>query len=142
MQLIKFDPLKDFNSIEKEIDKMLKDGWNWVPELTQASALDVYEEDGNLITEVSLPQFKKEDIKVTVDGNGLEISASHSDKEESKKTSKRRYYRQETSQSYWRRVSLPPEAEWSKANAEFKDGMLNVKIPLDTSKTTKLLEIK
>ena len=142
MQLIKFDPLRDIQTIEDEIDTMLRDGWNWTPEVLPLSTLDMYEENNMLVSELALPQFKKEDIKVTIDSSGIEVAATHSDKEESKKSAGRRYYRRESSQNYWRRISLPAEAKWDSSEAEFKDGILSIKVPLDQSKSQKLLDIK
>jgi|GEM_PF-1308306 len=142
MQLIKFDPLRDVKTIEDEIESMLREGWSWSPVIAPLFALDMYEEDNTLVTEVALPQFKKKDIKVTVDSGGIEIAATHSSDEKSKKESARHYYRQESRQDYWRRINLPPEAEWAAASGEFKDGILSVKIPLNPSETTKSVDIK
>ena len=142
MQLIKFDPLRDVQTIEDEIESMLRDGWSWSPAIAPLFALDMYEEDNILVTEVALPQFKKDEIKVRVDSGGIEIAATHSSKDDQKKGAARRYYRQESRQDYWRRINLPPEAEWAAASGEFKDGMLTIKIPLNPSETTKSVDIK
>ena len=72
-----------------------------------ALALDVYEKDGKLKVEASLPGYKKEDVDVQVHDGILSIKAQRSEEhEEGAKGSK--FYRRERSWgSVSRRVALP-----------------------------------
>ncbi len=127
MQLVRYNPLRDLQKMERDLDKFWDSGWGLVPSIADSTTMDLYEEDGKLVAEVSLPNFKKEEVKVTADEGVLEISAEHQEKAEDK--DKRRYYFRESSNRYLRRVSLPEGAKTDKIEAEFKDGVLKVSMP-------------
>jgi HSP20 family protein len=126
--------------MEQDLDKLWENGWGMVPTVSEASAMDLYEEDGNLVAEVSLPNFKKDEVKVTTDEGVLEVTAEH--KEEQEKTSKRRYYFHESSNHYFRRVTLPEGVKTDKTDASFKDGVLKVTMPMQAAKKAKEITVK
>lgn len=139
MQLIKTSPLRELLDTEKEFRKILERSWNWAPALTETSVVDMYTEDDKLVTEVAVPDFKKEEITVTTTDEGLEISAEHKEKEEKKG---RHYLLRESSQSYWRRLGLPPEAKADKAKCTLKDGKLTIVMPLEKQKREKAIPVE
>jgi HSP20 family protein len=126
--------------MEQDLDKLWENGWGMVPTVSEASAMDLYEEDGNLVAEVSLPNFKKDEVKVTTDEGVLEVTAEH--KEEQEKTTKRRYYFHESSNQYFRRVTLPEGVKTDKTDASFKDGVLKVTMPMQAAKKAKEITVK
>ena len=130
MQLVNYNPTTDFKKMEKELDRFWENGWGILPAFTDMSTMDMYEEDGKLIAEVSLPNFKKDEIKVTKQQGVLEISAEHTEKKEDK--SKRRYYFRESNDKYLRRVALPEGVKDDKPEAEFKNGILKITMPAVT----------
>lgn len=140
MQLVKHSPSREMQRIERDLDKLWQTGWGIFPTFTEVSTMDLYQEDGNLIAEVSLPNFKKEEVKVKTDEGVLEVSAEH--KEEEKKKNKRQYYFHESSNSYFRRVTLPQGVKTDKADASFKDNVLRVTMPMTTSNKTKVVKVK
>lgn len=140
MQLVKYDPLREMQKMERDLGKLWQNGWGLFPTPTETSTMDLYEEDGNLVAEVSLPNFKKSEVKVATDGGVLEVSAEH--KEEEEKKGKRNYYFRESSNSYFRRVALPEGVKADKAEASFKDGSLKVTMPMTTQKKAKAITIK
>lgn len=140
MQLVRYNPFREMQKMERDLDNLWQNGWGVFPTLTEASTMDLYEEDGNLVAEVSLPNFKKEEVKVTTDEGVLEVTAEHKEKEEKK--GKRQYYFHESSDSYFRRVTLPEGVKADKANASFKDGVLKVTMPVTAPKKTKTVTVK
>jgi len=105
---------------------------------------DLYETDTEVIAEIDLPGVNKKDIKVNVTKDFIEVNAEkkHEVKEEDKKKG---MYRFERSYSgFCRKLPLPNNVDADKANAEYKDGVLKIKIPklkIEEQKK-KLLEIK
>lgn len=130
MQLIKYNPFHELQKMEQDMGRLWENSWNMFPALADTSAMDLYEENGNLVADVSLPNFKKDEINVTADEGVLEISAEH--KEEEEKKSKRRYFFHESRNQYFRRVTLPEGAQADKVDASFKDGTLKVTMPMAT----------
>lgn len=139
MQVVKYDPFRDMRKMERDMDKLWGNGWG-MSAIADTSAMDMYEEAGKLVAEVSLPNFKKDDVKVTADKGVLEVSAEHKEKEENK--GKRRYFFRESSNQYFRRAALPEGAKDDKADASFKDGVLKVTIPMTTQKKVKTIAVK
>lgn len=140
MQLVRYNPFRELQKMERDLDKLWENGWGMMPTLTEASAMDLYEENGNLVAEVNLPNFNKDEVKVTTDEGVLEISAEH--KEEEEKKGKRRYYFRESSNSYFRRVALPEGVKADKAEANFKNGVLKITMPTTTPKKAKTVAVK
>jgi HSP20 family protein len=105
-------------------------------------ALDVFEKDGFLKVEASLPGFKKDEIDVRVEEGVLAIRAHRStDHEEQNGNGK--YYRRERSWgSVSRRVALPGIVKDAPVDAELKNGVLSLSIPLPKQAEPKQIEIK
>jgi len=120
---------------------MLDQSWNSVPTFADVSSVDMYTEDGKLITKVALPDFKKNEIEVTAMSEGLEISAEHKEKE-GKEAANRRYLLRESSRSYWRCLSLPPEANTGDVKCALKAGKLTITMPMEEQKKTKPIKIE
>ena len=141
MQLVKYNPFRELLDTEKEINRLLSRGGSWMPSFTDISTVDMYVEKDKLFIEASLPQFKKDEIKVNATDDGLEISAEHEEKEE--KTEKdRQYILRESSQSYLRRLTLPEEANKDEIKCSFKDGKLTITMPVKEQAKTKTIKVE
>lgn len=140
MQVIKYNPLRELQKMEHDMEKFWENGWSLPGLFTDSAAIDMYEEDGKLFVELSLPNFKKEEISVTADDGVLEISAEHTEKEEKK--NKRRYLLRENSSQFLRRIVLPEGATGDKAEASLVNGKLTISMPIATKKPAKAISIK
>jgi len=90
-------------------------------------AVNIIEGDQYFIVEVAAPGILKEDFKVHVEKNILEISA---EKKEEKETGVRKYLRKEFNYSEFKRTfSLPSYVDAEKIKATHKEGVLTVEIP-------------
>lgn len=95
-------------------------------------ATDVYEKDGNIVTEMNIPGIDPEKVEISVEDNYLKISGS---REEEKETEEKDYYSKEIKRgSFTRTVALPASVKKEKAEAEYKDGLLKIVIPKDEKK--------
>lgn len=126
--------------LERDLDKLWENSWNPLPKFSEVSAMDMYEENGHLVAEVNLPNFKKNEVQVTTEEGVLEISAEHKEKEEDK--GRRHYLFRESSNQYLRRVTLPEGVKTEKTNATFKNGLLKVTMPIAATKRTKAIAVK
>lgn len=123
------------------IDDMFTSFWNnWPSVFSDSSALDMYEEEGKLHVKVSMPHFAKKDISLSADNGVLEISAENNDIEGEK--ADRHYYMRESSSQMLRRVNLPKDTDTKHVNAQFKDGILHVTMPLTKPKKPDKIKIE
>ncbi|MGP5165567.1 Hsp20/alpha crystallin family protein [Arthrobacter rhombi] len=89
--------------------------------------IDVYTDDGKaLVLEAHLPNFSEKEIEVSVHRGALVIQAERHGKQEDE--TKRFVVRE--SNSFYRSIELPEQANVKQATAEFADGVLRVAVPL------------
>ncbi|HTQ55118.1 MAG TPA: Hsp20/alpha crystallin family protein [Bryobacteraceae bacterium] len=94
--------------------------------------IEVREHDGSLDVTAELPGLKKEDIKVECTDEGILIEGERRQEREEARAG---YRHSERSYGHFSRmIPLPPGAETDKAKAEFKDGLLQVHVPIPESK--------
>lgn len=90
--------------------------------------LEVREQDNRLIVSADLPGLNKEDVKVEVTNEGLAIQGERRQEQEQRQGG---VYRSERSYGrFYRLIPLPEGAETDKAKADFKNGVLQVQVPL------------
>lgn len=105
-----------------------------------APLVDIAEDEKEYMVKVELPEIKKDQVKVTVDDGVLSISGERKFEKEEKN---KKYHRIERSYgSFLRSFSLPDGADGAKINAEFKDGVLVVRVPKTETAKTKAVEVK
>ena len=98
--------------------------------------VDIYEEEGNLLIIADIPGFSKEDVKVQVRGKQLILSGERKGKEEVKEE---QYYRFERYfDTFYRTIDLPMEVEADKAKAKFKEGTLEITVPIAGGETKEI----
>jgi HSP20 family protein len=93
---------------------------------------DVYEKDGALVFESELPGAKKEDINVKVEDGQLVISGETSRQDE---VARENFFRRgRRFGKFNRSFTLPEEVrELENIEAQFEDGILKVRVPLNKS---------
>jgi HSP20 family protein len=90
-------------------------------------AVNVIENNDHFRIEVAAPGMKKENFKIKVDGNLLEISA---EKQEEKEDTIENYTRREFAQSSFSRTfTLPDAINADKIAADYRDGLLKLILP-------------
>ena len=106
----------------------------WMP------VVDIAEDDKEYLITAELPEVKKDDVKVTVENGVLTITGERKfEKEENNK----KWHRVERSYgSFARTFALPDNGDAAKVNAEFKDGMLKVRIAKSEAARPKQIEVK
>ena len=123
--LLRLDPFRDF-------EDMLK-AWRMRPLFAEAAAgmpefkMDLKEDEKAYYLKADLPGMKKEEIKVTVDGNLVTIVAeTKAEKEEKGKAS---LYTERTYGRQVRSFTVRHDVDEAKAEATYKDGVLELTLP-------------
>jgi HSP20 family protein len=122
MTITRFDPFRSFFGDVYLRDEELTSRGNWVP------SVDIYETAGHdLIIKAELPDMNREDVEVIVENNTLTLKGTKNFpadvKEEQFRRVERRYG------SFVRSFTLPNTVDATKVSAEYKNGVLTVKLP-------------
>lgn len=105
-----------------------------------APLVDIAEDDKEYLLKVELPEVRREDVKVTVEGGTLTIAGERKAEKEEKG---RRFHRIERHYGRFERsFNIPEDAEPDKVTAEFKDGVLRVHLPKSEQARPKQIEVK
>jgi len=120
----RFDPMR---SIEEMMQEFGVTPWRG-KESAPMIKMDVSETEKDYTVKAEIPGCKKEDIKVSIDGNLVSISAETKSEQEEKKNGSvvrsERYYGQQ-----YRSFTLPQEVDDAKAEARYNDGVLELRLP-------------
>jgi len=90
--------------------------------------LDVSEDDQNYFVHADLPGVKKDDIRVSVNGNQVSISAEVKREKEDKKD-KNIVHCERYEGKVFRSFMLDSKVDEAKADAKFTDGVLELTLP-------------
>jgi len=102
--------------------------------------VDISEDDKEYVVKAELPEMKKEEIKINVLDDVLSISGERKYEKEEKG---KKYHRVERAYgSFVRSFTLPEDADGSKVSAEYKDGVLHVRLPKSEKARPKSIEVK
>jgi HSP20 family protein len=108
--------------------------FDWAP------TVDIAETAEEFQIKAELPEVKKEDVKVSVDNGLLRIEGERKQEKEEKG---KKFHRIERSYgSFLRTFTLPDNVDGGNVRAEFKDGILNVRLPKAEKAKPKAIEIK
>ncbi|AFS81780.1 heat shock protein Hsp20 [Candidatus Nitrosopumilus koreensis AR1] len=128
-----FDIDKSINNLKKEMEKAFSSfPTTMMPRISQTSC-DIIDEGKQFRVKMDVPGIKKNEIKLNVTENSLEISGEHKEESEEKK---KNFLTKERSQvSYYRTLPLSENIVASKVKAKLSDGVLDITLP--KSKPTK-----
>ena len=106
-----------------------------------APALDVVQDDGDLLIRAELPGVKREDVEITLHERVLTISGER--RAEEQREGSGYYVRERRYGLFKRSLMLPHDVEEGQISARFEDGVLEVRVPGGaTELTPKRIEIQ
>ena len=112
-----------FADTSSRSDEGLLSSGSWLP------PVDIYQNgEHELVLKAELPDLTREDIDITVDKGTLTIKGEKKFSSEVKEEQFRRIERQYG--AFSRSFSLPPSVDPSRVAAEYKNGVLTVKLPM------------
>lgn len=93
---------------------------------SRVPAVNISESENEFHIEVAAPGLKKDDFKISLDKNVLNISV---EKKKENTESNKKYNRKEFSySSFVRSFTLPESVDYSKIDAEYTDGVLKIAV--------------
>jgi HSP20 family protein len=114
MAIVRWDPFRDFG---------FTTGNSWVP------PVDIYQTgDHELVLKAELPDLSREEIDITVENFVLTLKG---EKKLAAEVKEEQFHHIERSYgSFSRSFSLPKTVDASKVSADYKNGVLTVRLPL------------
>jgi len=114
MTIVRWDPFRDFG---------FTTGNSWVP------PVDIYQTgDQELVLKAELPDLSREEIDITVENFVLTLKG---EKKVAAEVKEEQFHHIERSYgSFSRSFSLPRTVDASKVSADYKNGVLTVRLPL------------
>lgn len=143
-----WDPFRDLEDFEhrlastlgRAISKPNGDRTEAITTMDWAPLVEITEDDKEFLVKAELPGLKKEDVKVTVEAGVVTISGERKTEKEEKT---RKYHRVERAYGKFERsFALPDDADGAKVSADFKDGVLQVRLPKAEKPASKALDVK
>jgi len=129
MALIRWSPARELAGMEIDrLNRMFSDFYGdavvrgWVP------AVDIYQAaDGEMVIKAELPDFKREDISITIDNHVLTLAG---DRKLEESVAKDGFHRKERFHgSFSRSFTLPDTVDAGRVQASYKDGLLTIRLP-------------
>jgi HSP20 family protein len=141
--LTRFDPFSDLARLDpyRGLDEVFNQSL-LAPRLRATGMtprMDVRETDQAFIVKAEVPGVKKDDIKVSVDGNQVSISAQT--QQESEQKSENMLCTERSWGQYYRSFTLPQAVDDAQAKAEYHDGILELTLPKKSGGTAKSLAV-
>ncbi len=148
------DQWDEFRRFEEMMNRMFEEFWGRpsrrllpsgergeiLPSERRHPFMDVIETDKEVIATAEMPGLDKQDIKINLTEDRLEISAETKQKE--KKEEKGYVYKERRMGSYYRTISLPSTIDPDNSKASYKNGVLEIKMPKIEIKKKKPLKIE
>lgn len=141
-------PIVFSNTLDREFDHLLRNVFRTTDGATQpaltaepiGAALDVYEDDDRFEIWVDVPGLSRDDVKLELDAETLTIKgerpARAASANERHFRSTERWYG-----SFERKLTLPPVADASRAEAQLKDGVLKLVLPKRESSKPRQIKV-
>jgi HSP20 family protein len=103
--------------------------------------VDVAEKNGAYVVSAELPGVKKDDIQVTIDGAQVTLSAE-TRREKEVPQDERLLHTERSYGKVTRSFALPQEVDEGKAEAKFRDGVLELTLPKKAAASRKQISIQ
>jgi len=131
MAIIKFNPYREFNMLQDEMNRLFNSfargsDLQTLAEGTWAPVVDIYENKDEIMIDAEIPGVSQEDIQVSITNNILTIKG---EKKQHKEVKEENFHRVERSYGMFSRsFSLPASVKSDMVKATFKDGVLRISI--------------
>ena len=146
MSIIRWSPFRELEEIQSRLSRLFGERsargadeealffGDWAP------AVDIHETDKEYLIKADLPEVKKEDVKVELVDGVLTLQGER--KLEKEEKGKKFHKIERAYGKFVRLFAVPTEVDPTKVLAEFKDGVLNVRLPKSAEAKPRAFEVK
>lgn len=147
MSVMRWDPFRDLEQLERDMERL----WGgpvlrrlpWrrgeVPEMP-TPAVDMWETNDAVMVQVAMPGVRPEDLQVSVAEGTVTIKGEFRREQEQEGD---RWHRQEIQYgSYERSLTLPPYANTEQSEADYENGVLQLRFPKREAARSRQIPVK
>ena len=141
--LTRWEPMREMLSLREAMNQLFDDSFTRPLGMSAVSAIpamDMYEENDQVVVKAALPGLKAEDVQLSVTGDLLTLRGEFKPGAEPKgATYHLREYRYG---AFERSLRLPAEVQTDKARADFENGILTITLPKSEALKPRAINIK
>lgn len=141
--LTRWEPVREMMTLREAMDRLFDDAFTHPINMGTVSAMpaiDMYQNEDDLIVKASLPGLTKDNVDITIAENVLTLRGEYKTNEN--EADKAYHIREQRYGIFERALRLPTDVEVDKAKAEFENGILNITLPKAEAVKPKLISIK
>ena len=144
MNIVRFDPFRDMVALQERVNRAFGDYRRFDDDLTARGTwvppVDIFEnEKHELVLKAELPDVNREDINLKVENSTLTLSG---EKRPEKEVKEEHFHRVERSYgSFSRSFTLPQTVDTGRIAADYKNGVLTVRLPLREEAKPKQIQV-
>ncbi len=140
--ITRWDPFAEFTGLRRAMDRAFVGPTIrtfYRPDTTDLTfPIDLYETGDSVVVRAVLPGMTPDDVDISVDDGNLTIKGETTRDEETKDDG---WFRREIRYgSFSRVIPLPARVSHDKADAQFKDGVLNITLPKTEEAVSKTIK--
>jgi len=129
--LMRWDPFQDLWQVREEVNRLFDHTLSRYPALrglrSWQPAVDMYEDDKEITVKAEIPGVEPKDVDITVTADSISIKGELKEEVERREEG---YIRAERRfGQFYRTLPLPAEVKPEEAQATFKNGVLEVRMP-------------
>ena len=136
MAIVRWEPFRDLMSLQDRMNRLFDESYRgnrtgdadeWALGGSWAPAVDIYEQDGNIVMKAELPGVDPKAVDIRLENNTLTLRGERKLDKEVKQDS---YHRVERSYgAFSRSFTLPTVVDQGNIKAEYRDGVLKLTLP-------------
>lgn len=135
MAIVRWEPFRDMLSLQERVNRIFEESFrtrtsgeeDWALGGSWAPAVDIYEQDNNIVLKAELPGLDPKDVDIRLENNTLTLQGERKLDTEVKRES---YHRVERSYgTFTRSFTLPAVVDQQNIKADYREGVLRVTLP-------------
>jgi HSP20 family protein len=137
MAIVRWEPFRDLMGLQERMNRLFDESYRgtrtagnadeWALGGSWAPAVDIYEQDGNIVMKAELPGVDPKAVDIRLENNTLTLRGERKLDKEVKEDN---YHRVERAYgTFSRSFTLPTVVDQGNIKAEYKDGVLKLTLP-------------
>jgi HSP20 family protein len=150
MAIVRWEPFRDLASLQERMNRLFDESVrtrsgaagqddDWALGGSWAPPVDIYEKDGNIVLKAELPGIEPKSVDIRIENNTLTLRGERNLEQDVKRE---HYHRVERAYGqFTRSFTLPNTVDTEKIKAEYKDGVLSVRLPKHEEAKPKQIQV-